>query len=178
MCPPPPLPLTPRRTLALPLSHTNTICPRPGPQWFFPASLWGGKQSGQPGSVGLSLLRSRGTSCSGVAMAQPNICHNRHLGLVAAVGLWMGEGVNRHRRRVEGTQTQQDLSLGRKPPKACVHTRMHTQTHIHGTHTHAYMRLGFLDRQMSHGEEFLIFNFLPGGPGRFHMHSPGRAGPS
>ena len=35
------------------------------------------------GSVGFSLLQSRGTSCSGVAMAQTNICHNRRLGLAA-----------------------------------------------------------------------------------------------
>ena len=30
--------------------------------------------------MGLSLLQSRGTSCFGVAMAQPNICHNRRWG--------------------------------------------------------------------------------------------------
>lgn len=83
--PPPPLPLTLQRMSVLPaaLLIQTPFVPDLDPRGSLQQAFREGEQCGRPVSVGLSLLQSRGTSCSGVAMAQPNICHNRGLGLAA-----------------------------------------------------------------------------------------------
>lgn len=113
---------------------TNTARPRPSPEWFFAISLWGRERRGRPVSVGLSLPRSRGTSCSGVAMAQPNICHNRRPWLAAGSGAVDGHG----RPGWRGRKTEQDRSwtvtweTSSKPPPATPAGHMSMPVHRHG----------------------------------------------
>lgn len=126
----PPLPLTPRMMLALPLSHINTICPDLDPQQFQHQACGEGKARAAwarglvPAAIQRHILFR---SCHGTAKHLPQ----QTAGAALAPGPWTGEGPGRQGRQGGGTtRPNKTFKPGKEPlPR----THAYTQTHIHGT---------------------------------------------
>ena len=140
--------------------------------------------------MGLSLLQSRGTSCSGVAMAQPNICHNRRWGWrLAARPRRVRAGTSpRHPHPDTHARTDSHPCANAHTdthartdshPCADAHTDTHARTDSHpcaDARTHA-RKLAFQDRPISLREGFPVL-FLESSPGRDRAVLNSRPGPA
>lgn len=121
----PPLPLTPRRMRALLLSHRNTICPRRGPQQFYPTSVWAGECEGSLGAWVCPCCDPKVHPVLALPWHSQTSATTDGQGWRLAAGPWVGEGPDRHGRKGwRGRKTQLDLSVGRNHP-----LNTHTRTH-------------------------------------------------